>query len=57
MPVEFVFVGIIKFRDWTRVEEDCRKAIQLDHDSVKVLIFFFFFFFFFCFGFPSYWDC
>ncbi|KAG2272646.1 hypothetical protein Bca52824_067201 [Brassica carinata] len=22
-------------QDWTRVEEDCRKAIQLDHDSVK----------------------
>lgn len=26
----------IKIRDWTRVEEDCRKAIQLDHNSVKV---------------------
>lgn len=24
--------------DWTRVEEDCRKAIQLDHNSVKVRI-------------------
>ncbi|CAF1936425.1 hypothetical protein Bca4012_074843 [Brassica carinata] len=25
----------MKRKDWTRVEEDCRKAIQLDHDSVK----------------------
>lgn len=24
-----------KRNDWTRVEEDCRKAIQLDHNSVK----------------------
>ncbi|XP_010547138.1 PREDICTED: E3 ubiquitin-protein ligase CHIP-like isoform X2 [Tarenaya hassleriana] len=24
-----------KRNDWTRVEEDCRKAIQLDHKSVK----------------------
>ena len=24
--------------DWTRVEEDCRRAIQLDHDSAKVSI-------------------
>lgn len=24
-----------KRNDWTRVEEDCRRAIQLDHDSVK----------------------
>ncbi|KAF3584260.1 hypothetical protein F2Q69_00032224 [Brassica cretica] len=27
----------MKRKDWTRVEEDCRKAIQLDHDSVKPL--------------------
>ncbi|KAG9149355.1 hypothetical protein Leryth_003325 [Lithospermum erythrorhizon] len=25
----------LKRNDWTRVEEDCRKAIQLDHNSVK----------------------
>ncbi|VVA96809.1 unnamed protein product [Arabis nemorensis] len=25
----------MKRKDWTRVEEDCRKAIQLDHNSVK----------------------
>ncbi|KAK4493112.1 hypothetical protein RD792_018043 [Penstemon davidsonii] len=24
-----------KRNEWTRVEEDCRKAIQLDHHSVK----------------------
>ncbi|KAF2284564.1 hypothetical protein GH714_027099 [Hevea brasiliensis] len=24
-----------KRNDWTKVEEDCRKAIQLDHNSVK----------------------
>lgn len=24
--------------DWTKVEEDCRKAIRLDHNSVKVRI-------------------
>ncbi|KAI3506948.1 hypothetical protein L1887_21608 [Cichorium endivia] len=24
-----------KRNDWTRVEEDCRKAVQLDHNSVK----------------------
>ncbi|XP_021639612.2 E3 ubiquitin-protein ligase CHIP isoform X2 [Hevea brasiliensis] len=26
-----------KRNDWTKVEEDCRKAIQLDHNSVKAL--------------------
>ncbi|KAG2321491.1 hypothetical protein Bca52824_014704 [Brassica carinata] len=25
----------MKRKDWTRVEEDCRKAVQLDHNSVK----------------------
>ncbi|KAL9420025.1 hypothetical protein AB3S75_037738 [Citrus x aurantiifolia] len=25
----------LKRNDWTKVEADCRKAIQLDHDSVK----------------------
>ncbi|CAL9023148.1 unnamed protein product [Prunus brigantina] len=25
----------LKRNDWTRVEEDCRKAIQLEHNSVK----------------------
>ncbi|CAN6981848.1 unnamed protein product [Brassica oleracea var. botrytis] len=30
-----MMVACIKFRDWTRVEEDCRKAVQLDHNSVK----------------------
>nr|GFA37472.1 E3 ubiquitin-protein ligase CHIP-like [Tanacetum cinerariifolium] len=24
-----------KRNDWVRVEEDCRKAVQLDHNSVK----------------------
>lgn len=28
------------YSDWTKVEADCRKAIQLDHDSVKVCLFF-----------------
>ncbi|KAL6499997.1 hypothetical protein OROGR_027907 [Orobanche gracilis] len=27
-----------KRNEWTRVEEDCRRAIQLDHHSVKVLL-------------------
>ncbi|KAJ8421415.1 hypothetical protein Cgig2_023590 [Carnegiea gigantea] len=27
-----------KRNDWTRVEEDCRRAIQLDHDSVKAIL-------------------
>jgi cytochrome c-type biogenesis protein CcmH/NrfG len=31
----FGFFACIKFRDWTKVEEDCRKAIQLVHNSVK----------------------
>jgi tetratricopeptide (TPR) repeat protein len=26
----------MKRKDWTKVEEDCRKAIQLVHNSVKV---------------------
>ncbi|CAN6818421.1 unnamed protein product [Brassica oleracea] len=30
-----MMVACIKFKDWTRVEEDCRKAVQLDHNSVK----------------------
>ncbi|CAN6809688.1 unnamed protein product [Brassica oleracea] len=30
-----MMVACIKFKDCTRVEEDCRKAVQLDHDSVK----------------------
>lgn len=25
--------------DWTRVEEDCRKALELDSSSVKVTLF------------------
>ncbi|XP_024024208.1 E3 ubiquitin-protein ligase CHIP [Morus notabilis] len=25
----------LKRNDWTKVEEDCRKAIRLDHNSVK----------------------
>ncbi|KAK4492174.1 hypothetical protein RD792_002972 [Penstemon davidsonii] len=29
-----------KRNEWTRVEEDCRKAIQLDHHSVKVCLYF-----------------
>ncbi|KAK4482982.1 hypothetical protein RD792_010156 [Penstemon davidsonii] len=29
-----------KRNEWTRVEEDCKKAIQLDHHSVKVTGFF-----------------
>ncbi|CAH8361985.1 unnamed protein product [Eruca vesicaria subsp. sativa] len=30
-----LMVACIKSRDWIRVEKDCRKAIQLDHNSVK----------------------
>lgn len=31
----FMILGI---SDWTKVEEDCRKAIEIDHNSVKVLL-------------------
>ncbi|KAK2996171.1 hypothetical protein RJ639_029478 [Escallonia herrerae] len=26
----------LRRNEWTKVEEDCRRAIQLDHSSVKV---------------------
>ncbi|KAK8475608.1 hypothetical protein V6N13_055246 [Hibiscus sabdariffa] len=32
-----------KRNDWLKVEEDCRRAIQLDHSSVKVTSFHFLF--------------
>ncbi|WZZ42065.1 hypothetical protein YC2023_038324 [Brassica napus] len=31
-------VACIKFKDWTRVEEDCRKAVQLDHNSAHYML-------------------
>ncbi|XP_043804911.1 E3 ubiquitin-protein ligase CHIP isoform X5 [Manihot esculenta] len=40
----FLFIGRIELCvigngsiDWTKVEEDCRKAIEIDHNSVKAL--------------------
>lgn len=33
-PIALYVIGNASI-DWTRVEEDCRKAIQLDHNSVK----------------------
>ena len=30
---------LMVYSDWKKVEEDCRRAIQLDNNSVKVLFY------------------
>lgn len=42
LALVFLRFTLLEFSDWTKVEEDSRKAIELDYNSVKVCIFGFF---------------
>lgn len=42
LALVFLRFTLLEFSDWTKVEEDSRKAIELDYNSVKVCIYGFF---------------